>query len=299
MFGFGVYFASDSSKSAQELYTKGSNKLLLCEVLLGKSYTSKEARNDMNMVKLKAVRCDSLFAIRDTRQTGGVLFDEFVIYNPDQAYPKYIIHYQKCNSQVDTPNTRLMFINNSFNTGRQTVIPSRTLKPDDPLDIHLRIAESQFLRLLKKMPTAKNDIEVKKVDIFMNSVLRQRFDAKLAEFSRKYGNKNESQFLYLFHGTKSPEIVEKIMNNNFIKSSVGKFGPGVYFSEFPAYTFGYGGENHLILSKVLPGKIYPCTKNQNLQQGYDSHGGIPAGDMFKEIVIFNTDQILPCYVIRI
>ena len=39
MFGRGVYFATDSSKSAQEMYTKGSNCLLLCDVLLGKSCT--------------------------------------------------------------------------------------------------------------------------------------------------------------------------------------------------------------------------------------------------------------------
>jgi Poly(ADP-ribose) polymerase catalytic domain len=39
MFGRGIYFATDSSKSAQEIYTKGTNKLLLCEVLLGKHKT--------------------------------------------------------------------------------------------------------------------------------------------------------------------------------------------------------------------------------------------------------------------
>lgn len=39
MYGKGVYFASDSSKSAQEMYTKGSNMLLVCDVLLGKSWT--------------------------------------------------------------------------------------------------------------------------------------------------------------------------------------------------------------------------------------------------------------------
>jgi len=33
MYGQGIYFATDSSKSAQEIYTKGSNKLLLCDVL--------------------------------------------------------------------------------------------------------------------------------------------------------------------------------------------------------------------------------------------------------------------------
>lgn len=39
MFGRGIYFATDSSKSAQEIYTKGSNTLLLCHVWLGKTHT--------------------------------------------------------------------------------------------------------------------------------------------------------------------------------------------------------------------------------------------------------------------
>ncbi|GLJ17146.1 hypothetical protein SUGI_0296680 [Cryptomeria japonica] len=39
MFGRGIYFATDSSKSAQQIYTKGSNKLLLSEVLLGRTWT--------------------------------------------------------------------------------------------------------------------------------------------------------------------------------------------------------------------------------------------------------------------
>ena len=39
MFGQGVYFATDSSKSAQNLYTKGSNCLLLCDVLMGTTCT--------------------------------------------------------------------------------------------------------------------------------------------------------------------------------------------------------------------------------------------------------------------
>eukprot|EP00095_Tigriopus_kingsejongensis_P009491 maker-scaffold661_size154698-snap-gene-0.22 protein:Tk09491 transcript:maker-scaffold661_size154698-snap-gene-0.22-mRNA-1 annotation:"predicted protein" len=33
MYGQGIYFATDSSKSARDIYTKGSNKLLLCNVL--------------------------------------------------------------------------------------------------------------------------------------------------------------------------------------------------------------------------------------------------------------------------
>jgi hypothetical protein len=38
MFSRGFYFAPDSSKSAQERYTKGSKVLILCNVLLGEVF---------------------------------------------------------------------------------------------------------------------------------------------------------------------------------------------------------------------------------------------------------------------
>lgn len=48
MFGKGIYFATNSSKSAQEIYTKGSQKLLLCKVLLGKYQTLHTSENTLN-----------------------------------------------------------------------------------------------------------------------------------------------------------------------------------------------------------------------------------------------------------
>lgn len=78
----------------------------------------------------------------------------------------------------------------------------------------------------------------------------------------------------------------------------------MYFSELPEYTKNYGGRNNLILAKLLPGKIFKCEytsmNSRGLAKGYDSHGGFPLKDGsggYKEIVIFNRDQILPCYVI--
>ena len=242
-----------------------------------------------------------MFAKRNTRQQGGVLFDEFVVYDPDQAYPKYIIHYTK-GGTLGNPNTQIKF-GGTFTTGRQEVLPTRGLDPYDPLDVHFRIAESQFLRLVNNLGGNMSKLKVKKVDVYMNPVLKGKFDAKLAEFKTKYtATPQHSQYLMLFHGTKSRDAVTNIMDNNFQCSLGGKFGPGVYFSEYPSYTFGYGGMSHLIVAQVLPGKTFamPAPRNQPLEPGYDSHGGVARGDgTFAEIVIFNTDQILPCYVIHI
>jgi hypothetical protein len=94
MFGCGLYFASDSSKSAQTIYTKGSNMLLLCDVLLGRSKTVENARPDMTADKLRRRKYDSLFAKRGTKSTGGVVYDEFVVYDRYQAIPRYVIHYR-------------------------------------------------------------------------------------------------------------------------------------------------------------------------------------------------------------
>ena len=88
MYGQGIYFATDSSKSAQEIYTKGSKKLLLCDVLLGKSMVVKGANNGLNGDFIRKKGFDSVYAPRGTKSTGGVDNDEFVIYDPDRALPR-------------------------------------------------------------------------------------------------------------------------------------------------------------------------------------------------------------------
>ena len=88
MYGQGIYFATDSSKSAQAIYTDGSNKLLLCDVLLGKSMVVEKAQNTLNGDYIRKGGFDSVYAPRGTKSTGGVDNDEFVIYDQDQALPR-------------------------------------------------------------------------------------------------------------------------------------------------------------------------------------------------------------------
>jgi len=93
MYGKGIYFATDSSKSANTLYTQGSGMLLLCEVLLGNVKQVRSSDSTITDAQLKREHFDSIFAPRNSRSTGGVVNDEFVIYDPDKALPRYIIHY--------------------------------------------------------------------------------------------------------------------------------------------------------------------------------------------------------------
>ena len=91
MYGRGVYFATDSSKSAQ--YSVDQTKFLLCEVALGKAMVVSSADHALNLERVSALGFDSVYAPRNTKTTAGVLFDEFVVYHRDQAIPRYCVTY--------------------------------------------------------------------------------------------------------------------------------------------------------------------------------------------------------------
>ena len=71
MYGARIYFATDSSKSAREIYTKGSNKLLVCQVLLGKSLPVTGADKKLDIRALRKKGCDSVYAPRNSGSTNG------------------------------------------------------------------------------------------------------------------------------------------------------------------------------------------------------------------------------------
>ena len=71
MYGAGIYFATDSSKSAREIYTKGSNKLLVCQVLLGKGLNVLGADKHLDLRALRRKGFDSVYAPRNSGGTNG------------------------------------------------------------------------------------------------------------------------------------------------------------------------------------------------------------------------------------
>ena len=121
MFGRGIYFAPDSSKSAQARYTKGSKALILCDVLLGEvcevpgllaqhalsKYVKISQKGspflDVDENKIRKEGFDSVYAPRDTIANAGVLYDEMIIYNPSQAMPRYVIHFGQVRSWQNDP----------------------------------------------------------------------------------------------------------------------------------------------------------------------------------------------------
>jgi tankyrase len=102
MFGAGIYFAHDSSKSNQYVYgissrgcTAHSERscyecervLLLCRVLLGKSHKQTSAQRLSHAPP-------GHNSVSGVPTEGGLCYKEYVIYRGEQAYPEYLISYK-------------------------------------------------------------------------------------------------------------------------------------------------------------------------------------------------------------
>ncbi|XP_059474967.1 poly [ADP-ribose] polymerase tankyrase-like isoform X2 [Neocloeon triangulifer] len=101
MFGKGIYFAEHSSKSNQ--YSWGVNggcpthrdqscykctrQMLLCKVALGRKYLTPQ------LITNAPPQIDTVVARPETINV-GLRYPEYVIYNQDQAYPGYLVHYR-------------------------------------------------------------------------------------------------------------------------------------------------------------------------------------------------------------
>ena len=274
-----------------------SKKLLLCEVFLGKTKDMKVLTENAKNNKDDDKKYDSIVVPRNNEE--GKSYDQFVVFKDDQLFPRYVVSYRLEVLEILLDVT----FEGRFESCKKVIKPQRQVNNNDPLQTHFSFVESRFLRMMNRRKSGVSR-EIAEIEFYINPDLERSFQIKLSEFKAKYPGKAEADPIYGFHGTKTDRVVETIMNENFNLSKQGKFGAGVYFSEQPHYTFGYGGENHLILAKILPGKIYECTYSgmgsAKCEPGYDSHGGIKqkAEGTFDEIVIFDTDQILPMYVIH-
>ena len=302
MFGQGIYFAADSSKSAQELYTKGSRCLLLCDVLMGKTCTVpglavehplsehvKELSNgrrflDVDKEKMHCAGFDSVFAPRDNRDISGVLYDEMIVYDPSQAIPRYIIHFR-------TSNLRL----NEWKVSGQTHdgVTVRRLKADQVGSMaskeceEFNIACGHFLRFLGDKRTEN----VTQVDVYDSLVVQQQYEQKKEEFKRAKKPIGEQ---WVFHGTPKAENVQNICERGFKIGGDGvgiahgsSYGRGVYSATGPDTPMIYGScAKSVILCRALPGK----TGIQEVDDSWKPN---------KDWMIFKTaEQLLPVYVVH-
>ena len=295
MFGKGLYFATDSSKSAQDRYTKGSNKFLLCDVFLGdclvirgapervKFISDTSNRNHRGQEKWhlrKKLKKDSIFAPRGTE----VAHDEFVVFDVRQAIPKYIVHYEGGGQpELHRPPNPTGFKIHKYKI-------SREVDRADPYYIEANIALGHFYRTF-------NNKEVASIDIVQNTALEQQFCAKKQEFLTCGVSSKE---ILAYHGTSSVNI-DSILRDNLDPTRAAahgrKHGDGCYFSEFPKTSIDYG--DGLILFRVLPGKEHDGSGTQPIPA--DCHSKRVSrdidgyGDM---LIITDAAQFLPAYVIH-
>lgn len=177
----------------------------------------------------------------------------------------------------------------------------RAYKEGSAAQMHFRLAESQFYRLLSGTATYR----ITKVEYVVNPKLCKGF-RECRDALKKLRGEEFSYPVLAFHGTKQ-EYITPICETGFKvpgagghkhRTDTGWYGKGVYFSEYPSYSMGYiQGATKLLLSQVLPGKVYQCTKlihGAALQKGYDSHTSPDK----HELVIFNTYHILPQYIVH-
>ena len=284
------------------------NYLLLCDVLVGESqpWTSNKTPTENDV---RSRRVDSLIV-----QEGNRLLSSYV-YSIGQVLPRYLVEYT-CKPLVQV--LRNTIEKEALSLDQHMVVPIESQRESvgSVEEGLFRTAESQFLR--QKTQFEGKKLSVTSVNYFVTPRLVSAFAAKQQEINEKYpggakGKKKLRHPIWAFHSTDKGNV-SSIMQNNFKLDMVGestrcagKFGAGIYFSEFPDYALKYGGkEKALLLCYVLPGKSFPCTRDMvktmlgtGLKDGYDSHQyDADEAGYGKEVCVFDTTQILPCFEIN-
>ncbi|XP_071114137.1 protein mono-ADP-ribosyltransferase PARP15-like isoform X20 [Haliotis cracherodii] len=169
---------------------------------------------------------------------------------------------------------------------------------------HYSVVESQFFSFLSKDSVNRHTFKLTKVEYVVNPALVKKFRAAQRRMANKQtGFENP---LLGFHGTAEDNIRSicregfRLPDHPYFEevTDVGWYGNGIYFSRYPRFSMNYMQKTcKLLLCKVLQGKIFKC-ENLKLgapkEPGYDSHVD-PFG---KEIVIYEDDCILPCYIVH-
>ncbi|KAG0617383.1 hypothetical protein M758_5G185900 [Ceratodon purpureus] len=276
-----------SSKIAEK---HDNHSLLLSEVHLGKTWRSpglESVDQKLNGKNLRQKGYDSISLVGD-QETGEELRPlTHIIFNPDQAIPRFIVSYKLMDLHDPVRANEFERFGEdqaSKNGGiwRVSIVPSLNFQGLTPEEIHFRMAESQFFRMLKN-----RSLKVTKVDFIKNLQLEERFDRKKEEF--KSANVTVDQ-RFVFHGTDAGAI-DKIAIEGFKIGGQGvaikcgaSYGYGVYTAVNPDISVAYcKGSNMMLLSIAIPGEN---GKNHN-------HGGSP-----NVLVIKDVAQLLPRYVVH-
>jgi len=180
--------------------------------------------------------------------------------------------------------------------------------PSSAMEVVWAKASAKFFQTMKK---AQGNYTIEGLGVIVNTKLRRSYEQKRAELVAISEKKGTIQ--WGFHGS-TPESILAIAKEGFkhpddLKKGKGKkkvtvlddgyYGKGIYFSLYSDYAMWYSeerGSNQVLLCSLLPGETFQCTDRmdgQGKEPGYDSHYS-PKGN---EIIVFESSQILPRYVI--
>ncbi len=124
----------------------------------------------------------------------------------------------------------------------------------------------------------------------------------------KYKGTRTTTLGIVYHGTSKANF-RSIMEGNLRvpdgrtvrhATDSGYFGCGIYTTPDPKLAFAYARDGIVFACLALPGKryraSYPRDMGRPKNPGYDSHLGYE-GDGAPQLVFFDTDQLLPCYLV--
>lgn len=260
--------------------------LLLCEVLLGKTWrlpSSESLDKVPDRSKLRKESCDSVSLVGRQENEDESRPIAHVIFNPDQAIPRFKVFYKLVNFQ-DREFGRFGEGSAIRNGGvcRLELLPSSHVQGLTPEDYHFRVAESQFFRM-----SQNRRMKVIKVEFMKNLRLEEKFKQKENQFK---ASKVSIEQQYVFHGTDS-DAIGKIATEGFKIGGEGvpikygaAFGRGVYTAVNPDISVGYcQGSKMMLLSTAILGEL----------GSHHTSGGS------KDVhVIKDTSQLLPRYVVH-
>eukprot|EP00928_Gymnodinium_smaydae_P000428 TRINITY_DN10168_c0_g2_i1.p1 TRINITY_DN10168_c0_g2~~TRINITY_DN10168_c0_g2_i1.p1 ORF type:complete len:874 (+),score=115.46 TRINITY_DN10168_c0_g2_i1:50-2671(+) len=100
LYGRGIYLAESSSKSDE--YTKedegedGLRTLLLCRACLGRvNYTDAVTVDDREALESSCAKGNGYHSVLGDREKCRGTYREIIVYDNDQVYPAYIVHYSR------------------------------------------------------------------------------------------------------------------------------------------------------------------------------------------------------------
>jgi hypothetical protein len=158
MFGLGVYFASNSTKSAQPQYAKqgrdGYQTLLVCDLVLGALRNVAKGDSQLGTEEHRRVgKYDSVYSRPDSAATGGTLNDEFVVYDPRLALPVYVVTFRTVPSGSSSASSMPTALWQRGSGPHQVEIGRDEFALDSDEDKVFRLCESQYLRFMSRAAT--------------------------------------------------------------------------------------------------------------------------------------------------